>query len=491
MTAHFSPPGPGSWMRLADHFPGALTPEYQALYTETAGPGMADYMRRYGVLANGLDIAYVHGHLYIAPIPLAGPREMRRTPPAAAVWLMARLHPAFRHRNRAARQTLAERPWRAVTAHWFATERDQWTERASLLEAEQPAQMTTQALRAHLLACRALVHDGYTRHFQLHGDDMLPVGLLITRCSEWGVDPQITMQALVGASPVSAGTVTPHEWQLVTGYDLDALAWCELAAQPAAQQAPAPQPLDLRPLVPPAHHLELAELVSDARAAVPLRDDNGIYTGAWPMGLLRRAMLAAGRHLGFHDPGLAIEATVAELTERIDGADHPDESALEVRRTDRLRHSAFDAPGRLGPEFVLPPLSALPRPLALIGAAQLASSDHMRGFGTAVGIGSVSYTGRALVVDDPTTAFDLIEPGDVVVTAFTSPSWNAVLVQAGAIVTTTGGLASHASVMARELAIPAVLGDAGAMQRVRTGMTVTVDPVRASVEIHPTATAVI
>ena len=36
----FDPPGPGGWMRLADHFPNALTPEYQRLYSETCPAGM-------------------------------------------------------------------------------------------------------------------------------------------------------------------------------------------------------------------------------------------------------------------------------------------------------------------------------------------------------------------------------------------------------------------------------------------------------------------
>ena len=71
----FRAPGPGGWRRLADHFPGALTAEYQRIYAETCPPGMATYMERYGVLARTLDVAFVHGHLYIAPVPLAGPRE--------------------------------------------------------------------------------------------------------------------------------------------------------------------------------------------------------------------------------------------------------------------------------------------------------------------------------------------------------------------------------------------------------------------------------
>ncbi|MDH3755959.1 MAG: PEP-utilizing enzyme, partial [Acidimicrobiia bacterium] len=97
------------------------------------------------------------------------------------------------------------------------------------------------------------------------------------------------------------------------------------------------------------------------------------------------------------------------------------------------------------------------------------------------GIGTRKHTGRAVVVDDPAAAMALIEPGDVVITRFTSPSWNSVLVQAGALVTTTGGLVSHAAVIARELDIPAIIGDSTAFDRFTTGTVVTVDPMSATV----------
>ncbi len=320
--------------------------------------------------------------------------------------------------------------------------------------------------------------DGYRRHFELHGDDLLPVGLLISRCAEWGIDAGVAMRALDGASPVSAGTTTPPDWQLVTGYDLDALAWVELTTRPEPQRAPTIAPLDLEELVPEQHWIELAGLVADARAAVPLRDDNGVLTGAWPLGLLRRAMLEAGRRTGLADPTLAVELTVDELIARLEGAIAPSLDEALARRVQRAEWSALDAPLRLGPDFAIPPLSALPRPLALIGAAQLATADHMLpADGRAIGVGQHAYTGRALVVDDPTVAMALIEPGDVVVTRFTSPTWNSILVHAGALVTTTGGLVSHAAVIARELGIPAVIGDVDACTRLRTGDTVTVDPI--------------
>ncbi len=66
-------------------------------------------------------------------------------------------------------------------------------------------------------------------------------------------------------------------------------------------------------------------------------------------------------------------------------------------------------------------------------------------------------------------------------TAATSPSSNTVLAHAGALVTATGGLVSYAAITARELGIPAVIGDPTACRRLRTGATVTVDPINATV----------
>jgi phosphohistidine swiveling domain-containing protein len=479
----FQQPGKGGWMSLSDHFPGALTAEYQRLYAETCPPGMARYMARYGVLARGLDVAFVHGHLYITPVPLAGPRELRRQPPRAAVWVMSRLHPEFRRRNRAARRALAERPWRATAAHWFESERATWCERNEKMQSIDPASLTANDLIDHLRACRTLASDGYSRHFELHGDDLLPIGLLIARCSEWGVAPATAMRALDGASPLSAGTVPPAPWQMVTGYDLDSRAWIEMARHlPVRSPNSDIAPLDLRPLVPVEHHDELDRLVEDARAAVPLRDDNGAITGAWPMGLLRRAMLEAGRRLQLHPPDLAVEMTTDELIAGLRSDGQKVTFDVARRRADRLRRSQLEAPLRLGPEFAIPPLDALPRSLALMGAAQLAAAEHMSADPAgAVGIGTVSYTGRAVIVSDPTIAMDVIEPGDVIITRCTSPSWNTILAYAGALVTATGGLASHAAVIARELGIPAVIGDSDVLTRFASGVTITVDPVSATV----------
>nr|MBA2624015.1 hypothetical protein [Acidimicrobiia bacterium] len=318
----FTAPGPGGWIRLADHFPGALTREYQEIYVRTCPPGMADYMARYGVPARTLDVAFVSGHLYVSPVPVSGPRQLERQPPRAAVWLLARLHPAFRRRTKSARRALEERPWRQAAADWFTTERGVWAAQAQALQDEDPGAADTGALVDHLRRCRALVEAGYRRHFELHGDDLLPLGLLLARCAAWGVPPALAARALSGFSPVSTGSAEPPAWQLVTGYDLDSSAWCELG-RTVSPRVPEIGSEDLFALVPATAHVELAGLVDDARSAVPLRDDNGAVCAAWPMGLLRRAMLEAGRRIDLHSTSDAIELTSEELARRLEGATTP------------------------------------------------------------------------------------------------------------------------------------------------------------------------
>ena len=362
-TTTFEAPGPGSWRQLADHFPGALTAEYQRIYAETCPPAMAAYMKRYGVIAKTLDVGFVHGYLYIAPRIVGAPKQITRTPPNALLWLAARLHPELRRRNKAARWALTERPWRAVAARWFEVERHEWHAEDAALQAIDPSGLTADELIDHLRACRTLVVRGYRRHLDLHGDDMLPFGLLLARCAEWGIDAATAARALDGASPLSAGTVAPEDWQLDHGLRP---RWPRLdRARPSPRatghgadtRAARPAP----PRARTADHDELDALVADARTTVPLRDDNSVVTAAWPMGLLRRAMLEAGRRIDLPDAGARgrddrrrARRSPRGLGDSDDGRDRG-----APRRTGR--NSALDAPLTLGPEQAIPPLTALPR----------------------------------------------------------------------------------------------------------------------------------
>ena len=89
--------------------------------------------------------------------------------------------------------------------------------------------------------------------------------------------------------------------------------------------------------------------------------------------------------------------------------------------------------------------------------------------------------GRARVVANLAEA-DL-ENGDILVTAYTDPSWTPAFVAIAGLVTEVGGLMTHGSVIAREYGLPAVVGVEGATRLVRDGQRIRVDGTNGSVEL--------
>lgn len=92
--------------------------------------------------------------------------------------------------------------------------------------------------------------------------------------------------------------------------------------------------------------------------------------------------------------------------------------------------------------------------------------------------------GAARVVASVEEAQRLL-PGDVLVAPFTDPGWTPFFPRLAAVVTETGGLLSHAAVIAREYGIPAVLAVPGATRLVEEGAVVVVDGGRGTVELAP------
>jgi pyruvate,water dikinase len=83
-------------------------------------------------------------------------------------------------------------------------------------------------------------------------------------------------------------------------------------------------------------------------------------------------------------------------------------------------------------------------------------------------------TGPARMIRD-LEEFDRLQPGDVLVAPVTTPAWTPLFARAAAVITDTGGLGSHSSIVAREYGIPAVIGTGDATARLRDGQQVTVD----------------
>jgi pyruvate,water dikinase len=89
--------------------------------------------------------------------------------------------------------------------------------------------------------------------------------------------------------------------------------------------------------------------------------------------------------------------------------------------------------------------------------------------------------GRARVIVDIAQA-DL-QPGDILVTAYTDPSWTPVFVTIAALVTEVGGLMTHGAVIAREYGLPAVVGVEHATQLIGDGQRIRVHGTDGYVEL--------
>lgn len=99
--------------------------------------------------------------------------------------------------------------------------------------------------------------------------------------------------------------------------------------------------------------------------------------------------------------------------------------------------------------------------------------------GLAVSAGTIE--GRARVILDVAKA-DL-EPGDILVTAYTDPSWTPLFVAIKGLVTEVGGLMTHGAVIAREYGLPAVVGVENATRLIRDGQRIRVHGTNGYVEI--------
>lgn len=88
--------------------------------------------------------------------------------------------------------------------------------------------------------------------------------------------------------------------------------------------------------------------------------------------------------------------------------------------------------------------------------------------GLAVSAGIVE--GRARVMLNMADA--TLEPGDILVTSFTDPSWTPLFVAIKGLITEVGGLMTHGAVVAREYGLPAVVGVDHATKRIKNGQRI-------------------
>jgi pyruvate,water dikinase len=189
-------------------------------------------------------------------------------------------------------------------------------------------------------------------------------------------------------------------------------------------------------------------------------------TVGWP--LLRRCVLRLGETL--RADGVTERAedvfylTRAELDTRA-----PLQELVARRRSTWERQRRLLAPLTIGRP---------PRPIAkeLLATVEAARTPGVAAEGAIIGqpASPGRATGPVRIIHGPGD-FDRFQPGEVLVARTTAPAWTPLFARAVAVVTDGGTLAAHASLVAREYGIPAVVATGDATARLTDGQVVTVD----------------
>jgi rifampicin phosphotransferase len=199
-------------------------------------------------------------------------------------------------------------------------------------------------------------------------------------------------------------------------------------------------------------------------------------TVGWP--LLRRCALRLGEIL--HADGVIDRAEDMFFLTRADLDAHaPRQELVDRRRAVWERQRRLLAPLTIG----RPPRLLAKELLAVVDAVRTTSGplpeDAIVGQPASPG----RATGPVRIVHGPGD-FDRFQPGEVLVARATAPAWTPLFARAVAVVTDGGTLAAHASLVAREYGIPAVVATGDATTRLDDGQVVTVDGGAGTIHPH-------
>ncbi len=553
----FVPPSPGSWELEQTHLTRPLSVLMAKIFPPNMMRGFAEGTRAYGVLLDHLEVAIINRFAYMAPRPVGAPKGAKGPPPRLVFEIVRRLHPEIRRRIRRASEVFRERSWRRELEWWDTDVKPSLAKEARALMAEDLAGGTTATLVDHLRRAADFAGRTVFWHHRFNICVMLPLGDFLIHAMDWtALAPEEILPAMRGASPVSAGATqelavlrdaihadstalgvllseqAPADilieleqrpgavanalraymdivgYRVLGGYDVadrharehpellvkiirsTAIADDEIGRKAAADRAVA----GIRARVPAEHREAFDDLLAESQLVYRLRDERIFHSDAMGIGILRRAVLAAGERLKAQglarDPLHLVDATIDETVSLLEGRGGPSADELAERTRWRLETPLTAAPSRLGiPPSSPPPAEWLPpdaarmqRVIDLVlklmfdtrrAAPEQAASPSqksLKGFGVSPGV----YEGLARVVGN-ISDLPSIQSGEVLVATSTGPTFNVVLPLIGAIVTERGGALSHAAIVAREYGLPGVVGCPGATTAIRTGMRVRVN----------------
>jgi pyruvate,water dikinase len=535
-----APPGPWEWDSTHNRVP--MTPLAASMFMPAFERGSRRLVEHYGAPFDHMTMRTINGYLYIQIVPPIGKPGIP-PPPAPIMRTMFRLIPALRRRERVAQQAMVQRTdrrlvdqWRtevrpateAKLAEWYDTDLQTLAgeELADLLVEAAEEQRSTfgwnMVTDPYYLVPMADLFD-FVHTKGLGGLETVTRLLAGSSRGEYrdslgslaaALTPELRaeiadgngdlFERIAAIAPAFAAAYRRHlraHGQRIMGFDLIDRTMLEVPAvelgrlvtlPPDEDPTPDAQALaaELRSGLPAADARRFDDLLADARATYPIREE-GEAVHARTMGAVRLIALEAGRRLvaaeQAMDPAHVCFLELDEITGWLVTGDGVG-ATIGLRRGQRQWALGYTPPRFFGghptvpdPKLFPPNVGRIMSIFSLVMAHDSRPSDLPDGAdGVAASPGT--YTGPVRIVrgsDD----LDRVRSGDVLVAPITTSPWEIVFPHIGALVTEGGGLLSHPAIVAREYRLPAVVGCEGATDRFRDGQLVRVDGTTGTVRV--------
>ena len=489
----WAPPGPGLWMRnfrLGEWLPEAVTPLFGTWLLPALEEGFLDGMHASVGVRVPFRYALVNGWYYNAvpiPSPMLLARVLLRGRRRAVKTLYNALIQVSRDPVAADRAVLSDldRQWRQL--HLPAYRR---------LVAHTGIEVATAAPDRLVRLVDRLGHEAGIQlwYLAIVGGSAWKMEARLTRfcrqhlahvLPEEDGGAQLLLRGLPGTQPMA----TPHavhsiDWYHPAAAELPATALPDTSqrhAQLTEQRGNAERACRATLEGETQLRAEFEQLLRvNQRYAVIREEQAGDFTLAWPV--LRACVRRLGEHLvaaGVIDEADDVFFCVRDEAIECSAAKIGSLAGKVRERREQWRHQRnLAAPLTLG------------HPMRLIGdvidrAAQEARGPREVRDGAIVGhpASAGRATGPVRIVHGP-EEFAAFRNGEVLVAKATAPAWTPLFARAAAVVTDGGTLAAHASLVAREYAIPAVVATGDATQQLYAGQLVTVDGSAGTVTPH-------
>jgi pyruvate,water dikinase len=484
----WTPPGPGLWMRnfrLGEWLPEAVTPLFATWLLPQIEDGYLDAMHTSIGVRVPFRYALVNGWYYNAtPVPSFQllSRLLREGRGRTMTVLFNALIQVSRNPVAADRAALGDlyKQWRERQLPRYQQLVSAGRAQVDVASSRQLAELVDQVAReaGTYLWFLAIVggsawkmEDRLTRFCRQH---------LSAPIARAGGSVQVLLRGLAGTTPAQpAHAVHSVDWYHPLAADLptgtltvDSTAEARhrrLAEERAAAETDCRQALAERPRL----LARFDALLEVAQRYAAIREEQARdFTLGWP--LLRTCAYRLGQHLTAEAiiaaPDDVFFCARAELDAHLHRGDRASlAEAVARRRGVWQRQRRLTAPLTLGhPPRLVGDL--IERTVQRARGPQPAAEGAITGHPASAG----RATGPVRYVDGP-EEFAAFGDGEILVAKATAPAWTPLFARAAAVVTDGGTLAAHASLVAREYGIPAVVGTGDATSRLHTGQIVTVD----------------